>query len=211
MTLLFTLFFFYFLLSFLLSLVNDLVKISRGLEKNNLQTIEIANNKIADLSGDFFCKQIKFYSLRPYMWSISGLEHMNNLEEFWANNNSVEDFKEVGFLVKVKVIFLCQRSRSWPPTPLFWPCTWNTILFRWAKMWGPGTRYHKDILLFFLLYLSRKLLLFNVSPIFRKTPNTGGKSSLLCPPWLRSTPPYANETPWDDWRNGRTFLLFNHC
>ena len=35
-------------------LVNYLVKISRGLEKNNLQTIEIANNKIADLSGDFF-------------------------------------------------------------------------------------------------------------------------------------------------------------
>ena len=49
------------------SLVDDLVKIPRGLEKNNLQTIEIANNKIADLSGDFFCKQIKFYSLRPYM------------------------------------------------------------------------------------------------------------------------------------------------
>jgi len=63
----------------------------KGLEKNNLQTIEIANNKIADLSG---------------------LEHMNNLEEFWANNNSVEDFKEVGVLVKVKVIFLCPRSRS---------------------------------------------------------------------------------------------------
>ena len=64
-----TLLFIFFLLSFLLSLVNDLVKISRGLEKNNLQTIEIANNKIADLSGDFFWKQIKFYSLRPYMWS----------------------------------------------------------------------------------------------------------------------------------------------
>ena len=84
--------------TFKTSLVNYFVKISRGLEKNNLQTIEIANNKIADLSGDFFCKQIKFYSFRPYMWSkISGLEHMNNLEEFWANNNSVEDFKEVGF------------------------------------------------------------------------------------------------------------------
>ena len=23
------------------------------------------------------------------------MEHMTNLEEFWANNNSVEDFKEV--------------------------------------------------------------------------------------------------------------------
>ena len=182
--------------TFKTSLVNYFVKISRGLEKNNLQTIEIANNKIADLSGDFFCKQIKFYSFRPYMWSkISGLEHMNNLEEFWANNNSVEDFKEVGVLVKVKVIFLCPRSRSWPPTPLYWPCTWNTILFRWAKTWGPRTQYHKDILAFVLLYLTRELLLFNVSPIFRKTPNTGGKSSLLCPPWLRSTLPYANETP----------------
>ena len=137
--------------------------------------------------------------------SISGLEHMNNLEEFWANNNSIEDFKEVGFLVKVKVIFLCPRCPSWPPTPLYWPCTWNTILFRWAKTWGPRTRYHKDILLFVLLYFTRKLLLFYVRQIFRKTPNTGGKSSLLCPLWLRSTPPYANETPWDDWRNGRTF------
>ena len=100
MMFLFTLFFvfFYFQDTFIASLVDDLVKIFRGLEKNNLQTIEIANNKIADLSGDFFCKQIKFYSFRPYMWSkISGLEHMNNLEEFWANNNSVEDFKEVGF------------------------------------------------------------------------------------------------------------------
>ena len=195
MILLFT-FFFTFQDTFMTSLVDDRVKSFRGLEKNNLQTIEIANNKIADLSGDFFCKQIKFYSFRPYMWSkISGLEHMNNLEEFWANNNSVEDFKEVGFLVKVKVIFLCSRSRSWPPTPLYWPCTWNTILFRWAKTWGPRTQYHKDILSFVLLYLTRELLPFNVSPIFRKTPNTGGKSSLLCPPWLRSTPPYANETP----------------
>ena len=62
---------------------------------------------------------------------------MNNLEEFWANNNSVDDFKEVGFRVKEEVIFLFQRSRSWPPTPLYWPCTWNTILFRWAKTLGP--------------------------------------------------------------------------
>merc|ERR1712083_968052 len=49
----------------------------KGLESNNLQTIEIANNKIGDLSG---------------------VEHMTNLEEFWANNNSVEDFKEVSKL-----------------------------------------------------------------------------------------------------------------
>ena len=27
-----------------------------GLENNNLQTIEIANNKIDDISGQFFCK-----------------------------------------------------------------------------------------------------------------------------------------------------------
>ena len=206
MILLFT-FFFTFQDTFMTSLVDDRVKSFRGLEKNNLQTIEIANNKIADLSGDFFCKQIKLYPLRPYMWSkISGLEHMDNLEEFWANNNSVDDFKEVGFRVKEEVIFLFQRSRSWPPTPLYWPCTWNTILFRWAKTWALRTQYHKDILSFVLLYLTRELLPFNVSPIFRKTPNTGGKSSLLCLPWLRSTPPYANETPWDDWKNGKFFV-----
>merc|ERR1712083_1249333 len=44
----------------------------KGLESNNLQTIEIAN--------------------------LSGVEHMTNLEEFWANNNNVEDFKEVSKL-----------------------------------------------------------------------------------------------------------------
>ena len=78
MILLFSLFFLFFTYqdTFIASLVDDHVKIFRGLEKNNLQTIEIANNKIADLSGDFFCKQIKFYSFRPYMdlksqgWSI---------------------------------------------------------------------------------------------------------------------------------------------
>ena len=58
MILLFT-FFFTFQDTFMTSLVDDRVKSFRGLEKNNLQTIEIANNKIADLSGDFFCKQIK--------------------------------------------------------------------------------------------------------------------------------------------------------
>ena len=99
MMFLFTLFFvfFYFQDTFIASLVDDLVKIFRGLEKNNLQTIEIANNKIADLSGDFFCKQTKFILSVPTCDLIPGLEHMNNLEEFWANNNSVEDFKEVGF------------------------------------------------------------------------------------------------------------------
>ena len=85
------------------------------MEKNNLQTIEIANNKIADLSGDFFCKQTKFILSVPTCDLIPGLEHMNNLEEFWANNNSVEDFKEVGFLVEVKVIFFVFKVSKLTP------------------------------------------------------------------------------------------------
>ena len=36
------------------------------------------------------------------LWWISGLEHMTNLEEFWANNNSVEDFKEVKRKLKIQ-------------------------------------------------------------------------------------------------------------
>merc|ERR1712212_788344 len=52
---------------------NGLVNL-KGLENNNLQTIEIANNKVED---------------------ISGLEHMTNLEEFWANSNQIGNFKEV--------------------------------------------------------------------------------------------------------------------
>lgn len=38
-----------------------------------------------------------------------GVEHMTNLEEFWANNNSVEDFKEVkGFydFILIEIVIL---------------------------------------------------------------------------------------------------------
>ena len=44
-----------------------------------------------------------------------GLEHMTNLEEFWANNNSVEDFKEVKKYLMFEtgnVILICPRCPS---------------------------------------------------------------------------------------------------
>ena len=36
-------------------------------------------------------------------WCCLGVEHMTNLEEFWANNNSVEDFKEVKRILDLKL------------------------------------------------------------------------------------------------------------
>ena len=36
-----------------------------------------------------------------YLWCFTGLEHMTNLEEFWANNNGVEDFKEVKRILQI--------------------------------------------------------------------------------------------------------------
>ena len=64
----------------------------KGLGKNNLQTIEIANNKVLDLSGSFYFANLSTVSINLI---LTGLEHMSKLEELWANNNEINSFQEV--------------------------------------------------------------------------------------------------------------------
>ena len=48
------------------------------------------------------------------------MEHMTNLEEFWANNNSVEDFKEVkrnNFISDARNVILVYVSKVSKLTP----------------------------------------------------------------------------------------------
>ena len=70
----------------------------KGLESQNLQTLEIANNKVSDLSGKIVENNVKVIQNNIFIY-FTGLSHMSNLEEFWANSNDISKWPEVLYLL----------------------------------------------------------------------------------------------------------------